>query len=87
VEDTTPQADPLQPLPLRLHVTEVLLVFATVAVNCLCAPVATVVAVGETLTVTGGATVTRAVPDFVGSVVEVAFTVTWAGLGTELGAV
>jgi hypothetical protein len=87
VDDTTPHAAPLQPLPLTLHVIEVLLVFDTVAANCFCSPAATDADVGEILTVIARATVTAADPDFVGSATEVAFTVTSAGLGTEAGAV
>jgi hypothetical protein len=41
---------------------------------------------GETLTATGGATVTVAEPDDVWSALEIAFTVTCAGFGTEEGA-
>lgn len=39
------------------------------------------------VTATGGNTVTVALLDFVGSATEVAFTFTWAGLGTASGAV
>jgi hypothetical protein len=82
-----PQAAPLQPLPVRLHETEVLLVFNTVAVNCLCFPAVTCAEVGEMLTATGRATVTTADPDLAGSATDVATTETWAGLGGLLGAV
>lgn len=77
----------MHPLPETLHVTAVLLVFKTVAVNCSCCPVRTWAVVGEMLTETGGMIVTVAVPDFVGSATEVAVTETCAGLGTLDGAV
>ena len=82
-----PQVDPLQPAPLTLQVTAVLVVFATVAVNCLVAPGATVAVAGETVTDRGRITVTDAVADLVGSATDVAVTKTCGGLGTVLGAV
>jgi hypothetical protein len=87
VEDTTPQVAPLHPEPVTLHVTAVLLVFETVAVNCFCRPTFTLADVGEMLTATGKATVTTADDDFEGSATDVAVTVTWAGVGTTAGAV
>jgi hypothetical protein len=59
----------------------------TVAVNCCWVPIATCVALGETLTVIAGKTVTTALLDLVESAVEVAVTVTCAGVGTAAGAV
>jgi len=81
-----PQAAPLQ-LPLRLQVTEVLVAFFTVAVNCCLAPVTTETAAGETVTDTAGTIVIDAVPDFVGSETEVAVRLTIGGAGTVDGAV
>ena len=59
----------------------------TAAVNCCWAPVTTCADVGETVTATGGMTVTVAVADLVLSATEVAVTVTCGGFGTVLGAV
>jgi hypothetical protein len=65
----------------------------TVAENCCVWPTPRVTAPGETVTVTGGATltggvtVTFAAADLVGSCTLVAVTVTDRGLGTEAGAV
>jgi hypothetical protein len=87
VDDMEPQVLPEQPLPLTLQVTEVSVVFFTVAVNC-CVLLATTSAnVGEIVTATGGSTVTVADADLVLSATEVATTVTCAGLGTAAGAV
>jgi len=82
-----PQVAPLQPAPERLQVTAVLVVPVTVAVNCCCAPVTTLAAVGETETATGAAIVTVAEAALVGSAWEVAVTLTVEGLGTDAGAV
>ena len=82
-----PHPVPLQPEPTRLHVTAVLVVFATVAVNCCLLPTGTVTVAGDTVTDMGGAIVTDAVADFVGSSTEVAVTKTCGGLGTVPGAV
>src|SRR5271156_1451059 len=82
-----PQALPLQPDPVRLQVTPVLLVPVTVAVNCRWSSVTTCTFVGEILTATGGTTVTAALADLLLSPAEVAVTVSVAGLGTALGAV
>jgi hypothetical protein len=57
-----------------LHVTEVFVVFATVAVNCWVAPSAMVAVAGETVTDTGRLMVTDAVADLVGSATDVAVT-------------
>jgi hypothetical protein len=45
-----PQVAPLHPVPTTVHVTPVLLVPVTVAVNCCCAPVGTVAVSGEMFT-------------------------------------
>lgn len=82
-----PQADPLQPEPLRLQVTAVLELLVTVAMNCCCFPATTFAEVGETLTATGNTIVTVAEPDLVGSARETAWTVTWEELGRFAGAV
>ena len=82
-----PHPVPLQPEPLRLQMTAVLLVFATVAVNCCLPPIGTVAVAGETVTPTGRLIVTDAVADLVGSATDVAVTKTCAGLGTAFGAV
>ena len=74
-------------MPATFQVTAVFVVFATAAVNCFCIPVFSVADIGEMLIVTGNATVTTAVPDFDGSAMEVAVTVTWAGDGKVAGAV
>lgn len=85
MDDTTPQADPLQPAPVTVQLTAVFDVFVTVAVNCFCSPAGMVADVGEIDMATASVTVTSAVPDFVGSADEVAFTVTCGGTGTERG--
>ena len=82
-----PHELPLQPVPARLHETEVFDVPATVAVNCCWPPMSTCAVTGETLTEIGGSIVTVAEADLVGSATEVAVTVTSAGLGTAEGAV
>jgi len=85
--DIVPQAVPLHPLPATLHETAVFDVLITVAVNCWWAPVSSCTVSGETVTEIGGATVTEAAADLVGSATEVALTNTCAGLGTADGAV
>lgn len=82
-----PQVLPEQPAPLRLHVTAVFVVLTTVAVNCCVFPATTFAVVGEILTITGRRIVTVADADLVLSAIEVATTVTCAGLGTAPGAV
>lgn len=77
---------PEQPLPLTLHVTAVLVVLITVAVNCCVFPATTAAVVGEMLTAMGGRIVTVAVLDFNGLATEVAVTVTTAGVGMVFGA-
>ena len=81
-----PHAAPLQPAPERLHVTVVLFVPVTVAVNCCWPAVGTWALLGETATLTT-TMVTVAVADFVGSAFEVAVTLTADGVGTLVGAV
>lgn len=72
---------------LSVHVIAVLEVLATVAVNC-CVPLATrLTAVGATVRVTGGISVTVAVADLVVSALLVAITTTDCVLEIEVGAV
>jgi hypothetical protein len=76
-------------MPLTDHVTAVLVVFVTAAVNvCVPPPAGTLAVVGVTVTPTGGAgvMVTAAVPERVGSSTDVALTVTVADVGTVRGA-
>jgi len=82
-----PHVAPVQPLPLTLQVTAVLLVPLTVTRNCRLALIPTFAVAGEIVTATGGIIVTDAVPDLVESATEVAVTTTSAGLGTAAGAV
>jgi hypothetical protein len=88
VAEMLPQAVPEQPAPVKVQVTPWVL-FVTVAVM-VCVPLATTFAVvGDTVTPTTGAAVTVIVELalLVGSVTEVAVSVTVAGLGTLAGAV
>jgi hypothetical protein len=87
LELTAPHVLPEHPEPETLHVTAGFVVLTTVAVNCCCFPVTTCAVAGATVTITGGRTVTVAEADFEVSALEVAVTVTWAGDGTEAGAV
>ena len=87
VAEIVPQDAPLQPLPARVHETDVLVEFVIVAVNCFCALVITCADVGEIVILTGGIIVTTAVLDLDGSASEVAVTDTCDGLGMEPGAV
>src|SRR5580765_6160854 len=75
-------------LPLTDHVTVVLVVFTTAAVNVCVLAAGTLAVVGVTVTLTGGACVivTWADPERVGSSAEVALTATVAGVGTARGA-
>src|SRR5258708_7123398 len=82
-----PQDAPEQPAPDRLQFTLVSAAPVTVAVNCWWTPVRSVGVFGETLTATGGPTVTLAVADFVGSASDVAVTKICGGFGTAPGAV
>lgn len=87
VEEIVPHAAPLQPLPLTLQVTAVLVLPATVAVNCWVSPAFTCAVFGETFTDTGTAIVSVAEPEIVGSATETALIVTCGGVGVEGGAV
>jgi hypothetical protein len=58
---------------------------ATVAENCCVWPTPRLTVPGDTVTVTGGVTVTFAVADLVAACTLVAVTVTDRGLGTEAG--
>lgn len=82
-----PQAAPVQPLPVTLHVTDVSEVFLTVAVNCSVLPAMTCAVIGLIDIETPGRMVTAAEADFEESATEVAVTVTSAGEGTLEGAV
>jgi len=81
-----PQAAPVQPEPETLHVTAVLTVPLTLALNCCVAPAFRVVVAGVIATLTGGM-VTLADADFEASACETAETVTVFGLGATAGAV
>jgi hypothetical protein len=79
---------PLEIVPtagLTDHLTIVFDEPTPVAVNCCVWPTPRVTAAGDTVTVTGGVTVTFAVADLVGSCTLVAVTVTDRGLGSEAG--
>ncbi len=73
--------------PFTCQVTEVLVEFCTVAVNCWVCPTCTVAEVGAMEMVMSGAIVTVAEADLVLSAWEMAVTVAVLGLGTLLGAV
>jgi hypothetical protein len=64
-DETVPQEDPEQPLPVTLQVTAVLVVLRTVAVNCWVLAATTCAEVGEMETETGGRMVTVADADLV----------------------
>ena len=77
-------------VPFTSHVTAVLEVPFTTALNCFVPKSGTVGAPGETMTVMfdeDAVTVIEAEPDFVISAFEVAVTLTNAGFGTTAGAV
>jgi hypothetical protein len=82
-----PHAAPLQPAPETLHVTAVLAVPVTLAVNTWVAPVFTFAELGDTETAIADNTVTVADADLVASACAVAVTVTVGGFGTVAGAV
>jgi hypothetical protein len=85
--DNVPHVAPLQPVPVRVHVTPLFWAsFVTVAVKFWVLLTLTVAAVGATTTPTGAVTVIAAFDVFVVSPTEVAFKVTAAGLGTLAGA-
>jgi hypothetical protein len=74
-------------VPLTLHVTAVLELPLTVAVNCCVCPTRTDMVVGETLTETPCVTVAVACADLVESAALVAVIVTLPPEGTAAGAV
>ena len=82
-----PHPAPVQPAPVTLHVTAVLGVPVTVALNSCCPPVISCAVCGETLTVITLLIITVALPCLVGSATEVAITFTKFGLGAVAGAV
>jgi len=85
--DKVPHVAPLQPVPVRVHVTPLFwLSFVTVAVKFCVLLTLTVAAVGATFTPTGAVTVIAVVELLVVSAIDVAFNVTAAGLGTLAGA-
>ena len=86
LDDTVPHAVPEHPAPFTVQVTAVLDVFTTDAENCCDLLATTCALVGEILTPIGGRIVMVADPDFNGFAMEVAVTVTTAGLGTVEGA-
>lgn len=86
-EVTVPQAEPVQPVPLRVQVIAPLLVPLTIAWNCCCAPTVTSAVVGEMVTDIGTAIFTCAEADLLVSACDVAVTVTDGGFGTIAGAV
>jgi hypothetical protein len=82
-----PHVVPEQPAPETLQVTALLLFCPTVARNCCWPFTGTIANVGETATVVGKTMVTTADACLVASPIEVAVTVTRAGLGIFVGAV
>ena len=91
VADSAPQAAPLQPVLESAHVTPLAAESPwTVAVNCWIAPIVKSAFVDDSATEMAGAgaiNVTVVAADFVPSAIEVAVTVTVAGVGTVVGAV
>jgi hypothetical protein len=81
---TVPHAEPLQPVPVTVHVT--LVVGLTWEVNCWVPLKATVVALGKSVTEMW-TTFTVADADLLESAADVAVTVTVAGFGGAAGAV
>ncbi len=88
--EIVPQAAPLHPAPLSVHVTPLFNAsLLTVAANCFVFVTFTEPVVGDTLTVTtatAAVIVIVVVALFVASAIEVAFSVTVAGDGTAAGA-
>lgn len=85
-----PHVAPAQPKPETLHVTAVLLVPVTAALNNCCAPVFTSALAGVTVTFIGlveVVIVTGVEPDTDVFVKETAVTITVAGFGAVVGAV
>jgi hypothetical protein len=86
--EMVPHNDPVQPVPLRLHVTLVFAVPVTVAVNCCFPPTPTDVLLGDTDTETLFEVIVTVVEPVIDELEsEVAVTVTTLGLGAEDGAV
>ena len=88
VEESVPQAAPLQPDPERFQVTPLFCgSFATVAVMVCACPASTACVCGEMLTVIAGrVTVIMTLADLVGSAMEVAVSVTVIGFESGAGA-
>lgn len=83
-----PQRLPVQPVPLRLHVTAVFVDPVTVAVNCCCPPTPTEMDAGDTPTETLAPEIVTVVDPMIdGFDSETAVTVTVLGLGVDDGAV
>ena len=88
LEEMVPHSVEVQPVPLRLHVTAVLLVPVTVAVNCSVPPTPTAGLLGDTDTETlFEVMVTVVEPVIAEFESDVAVTVTTLGLGADDGAV
>ncbi|HLK05299.1 MAG TPA: hypothetical protein VKT53_12735 [Candidatus Acidoferrum sp.] len=86
VVDSDPHVAPLHPVPESDHVTPLLCAsFVTVAVKLCVLLTFTLAVVGATVTPTGAVTVIPAGELFVGSAIDVAVSVTNAGLGTLAG--
>jgi hypothetical protein len=73
-------------IPFTCQVTAVFVALLTVAVNCCVFPVCTLAVSGATLTLTAAVTVIPALDVLVVSAIEVAFSVTVAGVGMLAGA-
>jgi hypothetical protein len=88
-EVIVPQVELKQPIPLSPHVTAVLLVPVTAALNCCCAPVFKDGPLGVTVTpILFGPTMVAVVePEIDPFESDVAVTVTTFGVGTVVGAV
>ncbi len=86
-EVTVPHAEPVQPVPLTVQATAVLVLPLIVAWNCRCAPTVTSAVAGEMATDIGTAIFTLAGADLLVSACDVAVTVTEGGFGTIAGAV
>src|SRR5260370_41884729 len=85
--EIVPQADPMQPAPLTVHVTPRFELPRTWARNCRCAPLVNNAVVGEIVIDTGVTMLTCAEADLIVSACDFALTVTTDGLGTLAGAV
>ena len=82
-----PQLEPAQPVPEMLHDTDVFELPVTCAENCREAEGASLVEVGEMVTLTTGTIVTVALADLVWSANDVAVTDRKGGFGGTAGAV